>query len=124
MPNLNAPDILGIANGVELPVSRPEIGENTLPDGIGDNFAMFRCDPSGVINSWNIDCEMIFGYSHNEIIGKNINILYAPEAVNINEPEKNLQNALVFANYRTEGWRVKKDGTLFIGDIYYTAFMR
>jgi PAS domain S-box-containing protein len=85
------------------------------------NYVIFTTDVSGVIINWGKDAELLFGYKQKEIIGKSINGLYTPEAISQNEPAKNLHQAFVFANYRTEGWRVKKDGSLFWADVNYTA---
>lgn len=99
-------------------------GENDsdykLPGKIA-GYAMFITDADGIVINWNKDAGLLFGYKQQEIVGKSIHTLYTTEAAAQNEPAKDLQQAFVFANYRTEGWRVKKDGSLFWADVNYTA---
>ncbi|HTL80781.1 MAG TPA: PAS domain S-box protein [Bacteroidia bacterium] len=85
------------------------------------DYAIFMMNPSGYIISWNEGAERITGYSYNETIGKHISIFYTPEQLERNEPEFNLNNTRSKGTYQCEGWRIRKDGTLFLADIVYTS---
>ena len=83
-----------------------------IVDQIEDN-AIFMVDPNGYILSWNKGAELIKGYTEEEIIGRHISIFYTAEDVNRNKPRHDLNEVLKNGTYQDEGWRVKKDGSVF-----------
>lgn len=91
-----------------------------LVGGVKD-YAIFMLDTEGLVASWNSGAENIKGYTVAEIIGKPISIFYTPEQLQQDEPHKNLQQALLQGKFETEGWRVRKDGSLFWADVVFTA---
>ncbi|MFM6924167.1 MAG: PAS domain-containing protein, partial [Ferruginibacter sp.] len=91
-----------------------------LIGGVKD-YAIFMLDTEGKVASWNSGAEHIKGYKWAEIIGKPISVFYTPEQLQQDEPQKNLQQALLHGKFETEGWRVRKDGTLFWADVIFTA---
>ncbi len=65
--------------------------------------------------------EITYRYRENETrIGLHIAFLYTPEAVANNEPARNLEEALKYSTYNTEGWRVRNKGEKFWADVHYT----
>lgn len=84
-------------------------------------YAIFIIDVNGYITSWNKGAEQSKGYTANEILGEHISIFYTPEEIANNEPETNLQLAKAYGRFEKEGWRVRKDGTLFWANIVFTA---
>lgn len=89
----------------------------TLIEGILD-YAVFTTDPNGFIQTWNTGAERIKGYTSKEAIGSHFSMLYPEEAVDRNEPMDHLHEALIEGSYRGEGFRRKKDGSLFLADVY------
>lgn len=85
------------------------------------DFAIILLDVKGNVISWNKGAEQIKGYSADEIIGKHFSVFYMEEEIKNKEPEKNLQKALASGRYEIEGWRVRKDGSVFWADIVLTA---
>lgn len=85
------------------------------------NHAFFTLDTQGRVISWNSGAEKLNGYTAAEIIGQPLDVFYTPEQLQQNEPMQNLQRALSEGKYEVEGWRVRKDGSLFWADIIYTA---
>ena len=78
-------------------------------------------DPTGVIASWNAGAERIKGYTRDEIIGKHFSIFYPEEANARGWPAEELRRAAKDGRFEDEGWRVRKDGTLFWANVVITA---
>lgn len=91
-----------------------------LIQGVKD-YAIFALDPSGKIITWNSGAERAKGYKAEEIVGKHFSIFYTDEAKKINHPDFELKTALQDGSYEEEGWRVRKDGTLFWAHVTITA---
>lgn len=85
------------------------------------DYAIFMIDKDGYILSWNDGGQSIKGYTNEEIIGKNISIFYTERDRNLGEPAKNLAIAAQNKSLEKEGWRVKKDGSIFRANIVFTA---
>ncbi|MCE3282034.1 MAG: sensor histidine kinase, partial [Chitinophagaceae bacterium] len=85
------------------------------------DYAIILLDTEGNILDWNKGAEKIKGYKPNEIIGQNFRIFYRPEDRQKKIPETLIQEAITKGRAEHEGWRVKKDGTLFWGWIVITA---
>ena len=85
------------------------------------DYAILLIDIDGTIENWNLGAEKIKGYTADEIIGSNFRVFYTAEAQKNLEPEKLLQQASDTGRVSDEGWRVKKDGTLFWASVVITA---
>jgi len=91
-----------------------------LVESIND-YAIFLLDVNGCVVSWNRGAEKIKGYKAGEIIGKPISICYTADDVEKGVPEQNLRKARELGQFEEEGWRVRKDGTLFWANVVLTA---
>ena len=91
-----------------------------LVENVKDH-AIFILDIDGHIISWNKGAEKIKGYKEQEVIGKHISIFYTKEDIDKKIPEKNLQNAKKLGQFEDEGWRVRKNGSLFWASVTFTA---
>jgi PAS domain S-box-containing protein len=85
------------------------------------DYSIFMIDPSGIIISWNKGAEQLEGYNEVEIIGSHISVFYTPEANMQGRPATNLQRAMELGQYEDEGWRVRKDGSIYWAHVTYTA---
>jgi len=85
------------------------------------DYAIFVLDPEGHVMTWNEGAQRIKGYSAEEIIGQHFSKFYPPEAVEIDHPANELKLARETGRYEEEGWRVRKDGTLFWANVVITA---
>lgn len=85
------------------------------------DYAIFMLDPEGHVISWNTGARRIKGYEPAEIIGKHFSTFYPPEAIALRTPESLLQKALRKGSTQNEGWRIRKDGTRFWGQVQITA---
>jgi len=84
------------------------------------DYAIFLLDPKGVVISWNEGVERIQGYAAHEIIGRHFSTFYPQDAIDRRWPERELAVAQAEGRFEDEGWRVRKDGTLFWADVVIT----
>ncbi|WP_422650756.1 histidine kinase [Cupriavidus sp. H18C1] len=91
-----------------------------LVEAIQD-YAIFTLDVSGNITSWNRGVAKIKGYAAHEIIGKHFSVFYPPDAVARGWPDYELRRAAADGRFEDEGWRVRRDGTLFWANVTITA---
>jgi PAS domain S-box-containing protein len=87
-----------------------------LVQGVKD-YAIFMLDPQGRVASWNEGAQRIKGYKADEIIGQHFSRFYPAEDVAAGKPKRELEIALNVGKYEEEGWRVRKDGTLFWANV-------
>lgn len=85
------------------------------------DYAIFLIDPTGHIMTWNEGAKQTKGYSQEEIIGKHFSIFYTTEDLDDGKPARELVIATQTGKYEEEGWRVKKDGSVFWANIVLTA---
>ncbi|WP_047193624.1 PAS domain S-box protein [Caldimonas brevitalea] len=83
-----------------------------LVDGVRDH-AIYMLDPSGHIQSWNAGAQAIKGYSAADVIGRHVSLFYTAEDRLLGQPEQELAQALKYGRTTDEGWRVRKDGSVF-----------
>ncbi len=92
---------------------------NTIFENV-DDYALFSLDPEGNITSWSEGCRKIKQYTDEEVIGKHYSLLYPPEGRIRKEPEKHLEIAVSQGRFRGEGLRMRKNGDLFLADVFIT----
>src|SRR5580698_9670697 len=85
------------------------------------DYAIFMLDPQGHVLTWNAGATRFKGYRAEEIIGQHFSRFYPPEEVARGLPEHELQVAAKEGAFEDEGWRVKKDGSLFWANVVITA---
>ena len=85
------------------------------------DYAIFMLDPTGTVSSWNAGAQRIKGYSADEIVGKHFSTFYPKADVLAGKPDMELRVAASEGRYQEEGWRVRKDGTLFWASVVITA---
>lgn len=87
-----------------------------IADAVHDHGIM-TLDPAGVIVSWNHGAGHMTGHCAEDIIGQPIALLYPEEARASGRPERELKLALSRGRHEDEGWRVRKDGSLFLASV-------
>ncbi|MCA1995506.1 MAG: PAS domain S-box protein, partial [Coleofasciculus sp. S288] len=105
---------------IALSLKESEEQYRLLVEGVED-YAIFMLDPNGRITTWNNGAERIKGYSAAEILGRHYSILFTPEDIERHEPERELQIAVTEGHFVGEGWRRRKDGSLFWATAVLTA---
>jgi PAS domain S-box-containing protein len=91
-----------------------------LVDGVED-YAIFLLDRDGYVRSWNRGAQRIKGYTAAEIVGQHFSRFYRPEDRLGGKLAAELATATREGQYREEGWRVRKDGTLFWASVLISA---
>ena len=43
------------------------------------DFAIFSMDPEGLITSWNVGAERLFGYAEDEVLGRFADVIFTAE---------------------------------------------
>ncbi|MBT2339896.1 MULTISPECIES: hybrid sensor histidine kinase/response regulator [Pseudomonas] len=94
----------------------PRINEDQrfrlLIDAVVD-YAIYMTDPSGIITSWNSGARRFKGYEEAEILGEHFSRFYTDQDRAAGLPQRALDTAMREGRFEGEGWRVRKDGTLF-----------
>ncbi|WP_053144644.1 PAS domain-containing sensor histidine kinase [Pseudomonas sp. P97.38] len=83
-----------------------------LIDAVVD-YAIYMTDPSGIITSWNSGARRFKGYEEAEILGEHFSRFYTDQDRAAGLPQRALETAVREGRFEGEGWRVRKDGTLF-----------
>ncbi len=89
-------------------------------DAVTD-YALCMLDCDGNITSWNTGAQRIHQYAAAEIIGKRFSQFYTEEDQQRGEPARALQIAAYEGKYVAEGWRMRRDRSLFWASIVIEA---
>lgn len=89
-------------------------------DSVAD-YALFLLDAEGRVLTWNKGAHSIKGYEAHEIIGQHFSTFYTAEDIAAGKPEKEIEIASRDGSVEDEGWRVRKDGSLFWANVVITA---
>ena len=91
-----------------------------LIDAVVD-YAIYMIGPDGHVLSWNTGAERLKGYTEEEIVGRSFAEFYTPEDRAAGIPEKALETARREGRFAAEGWRRRKDGTVFWASVVIDA---
>jgi PAS domain S-box-containing protein len=89
-------------------------------DAVRD-YAIFLLDPNGYVASWNKGARRIKGYEADEIIGRHFSVFYRENDIARGHPQEELETATAEGRFEEEGWRVRKDGSMFWANVVITA---
>ncbi|MFL5142231.1 MAG: PAS domain S-box protein [Microvirga sp.] len=87
-----------------------------LVRGVTD-YALYMLDPNGVVTSWNAGGERLKGYTADEIVGQHFSRFYTEHERSAGLPARALRIAAAEGRFEAEGWRVRKDGSLFWANV-------
>jgi PAS domain S-box-containing protein len=85
------------------------------------DHSIIMLDASGRVITWNKGAERLRGYQSDEIIGKHYACLFSKEDRKNGKPEQILKAALSDGQCEEEGWRLRKDGSMFWADVFGDA---
>jgi PAS domain S-box-containing protein len=103
-----------------LALRESEANYRLLIEGVKD-YAIFMLDTEGRVKTWNQGAERIKGYKAGEIIDKHFSTFYTLDSVKSGFPSYELLKAKEEGRFEDEGWRVRKDGSLFWANVVITA---
>ncbi len=76
--------------------------------------AIYMLDTEGFITSWNSGAENVMGYRPEVVIGQDFARLFTDEDRSAGVPARILENAVSSGLWKSEGWRLRKDGNRFL----------
>jgi PAS domain S-box-containing protein len=85
------------------------------------DYAIFMLDSDGNVATWNTGAMQIKGYRRDEILGRPISVFYSADDNAALKPQRELEIAAKFGRIEDEGWRVRKDGSMFWANVVITA---
>ena len=85
------------------------------------DYAIIALDPHGVIESWNLGAERVKGYTPEQALGQNFAMFYTEDDRRAGLPGRLLARARSAGRVEHRGWRVRRDGSQFWGDVVITA---
>ncbi|WP_174678722.1 EAL domain-containing protein [Kushneria marisflavi] len=85
------------------------------------DYAIYMLDPEGTILSWNEGARYFKGYCAEEILGQNFSCFYTPEERSSGLPMQGLAAARQNGRHEAEGWRLRKDGSVFWASVVIDA---
>ncbi len=86
-----------------------------------EDYVILLLDNNGNFLNWNKGAKNLKGYDRTEVMGKNMEIFYTDEDRKSGKPQNLLQQAIRKGKSSDEGWRVKKDKSLFWASVVITA---
>jgi PAS domain S-box-containing protein len=87
-----------------------------LVNGVTDH-ALYMLDPNGIVTNWNAGAQRIKGYTAAEIVGQHFSRFYIEQDRAAGVPARALYTAGHEGRFEAEGWRVRKDGSLFWANV-------
>jgi len=94
-----------------------------LVEGVQD-YAIYLLSPEGVVLNWNSAAERVKQWRAEEIVGQHCAVFWLPQDVAAGKPMQYLEAAARLGHFRTEDYRVRKDGSLFWATLDITAIYR
>lgn len=91
--------------------------EMSLFHEIAEGMALFMLDEAGRIMIWKVGAQRMFGWSEAEVLGKSFEFIFDPADKTRGLPERQLEVARAHGSFHDRCWRLRKDGSRFLGDV-------
>ena len=98
--------------------SKTEDGRHRLLVNAISEYAIYMLDPDGIISSWNAGAEKLKGYKAAEVLGTHFSRFYSDVDRHAGLPEAALLTAARSGRFEAEGWRRRRDGSLFWAEVH------
>jgi PAS domain S-box-containing protein len=103
----------------EMALRRSEDRFRLMAEAVQD-YAIFMLDPGGNVSTWNKGAERIKGYKAADIIGRHFSCFYPEKDIRSGKPAWELEVAIEQGRFEDEGWRRRKDGSMFWANVIIT----
>jgi PAS domain S-box-containing protein len=110
-----------IGRRIETSLKESEDRYTVLVNSLKDH-AVLLLDPVGHIITWNAGAEHIFGFSAEEVMGDLVSRFSPGGEREGGKMENTFRKATIQSFFEEEGWRGRKDGSLFWAEIVTTPF--
>jgi PAS domain S-box-containing protein len=80
-------------------------------------YAIISLDQQGLVTTWNEGAQRLTGWTKDEILGRHHSVFWPREEVETGAPETFLKCAAEAGAAQHQGWRVKRDGSMYWGDV-------
>jgi len=110
---------LGDTRSASQPAVTGRIGTELLINTIKD-IALFGLDVDGCITDWSAGAEAIHGWREDEILGRPLALVYAPDDVALGKPADDLAAARRLGHHDLQGIRLRRDGSQFPAHVAMT----
>jgi len=125
-PASGAREVVAISRDVterkhaEEEINKLKVNFELLLNGAKE-YAVVMLDREGRVTTWNSAAERIVGYAAQEIIGCHFSTFHPAAAAALPQADEILRVAAEEGSFAEEGWRERKDGTLFWASVTITA---
>lgn len=105
--------ISALASTLQRERRRTQISEERLRlifESVQD-YAIFTTNLRGLITSWNIGAERVFGFTESEIVGQSAELLYTDSDRGTGLASREMDTAMVEGRTLVERWLLRKNGT-------------
>lgn len=89
-----------------------------------EDYALFSLDEVGRITSWAKGAQRMKQYTAEDVLGRHFSMLYPREGRIRNEPMEHLEIAAREGRFRGEGLRQRKNGELFLADVFIVPMLK
>ncbi len=102
------------SRSVEDALRQAEERTGLLLDSASD-YAIMTLDGAGLITSWNVGAETLFGWTAADTVGCHFEMLFTPEDRAAGVPAREVAMATAAGRAEEEGWRVRRNESRFWG---------
>ncbi|MET0334681.1 MAG: response regulator [Rhizobacter sp.] len=85
------------------------------------NYAVVLLDGAGVVRSWNLAAQAIFGHTREQMLGRSIELVYTPEDRAQGVWRQELESAFALGHTQHDRWLLHADGGQLRGEGVITA---
>lgn len=97
-----------------------QTGFDLLLDAMGDHV-FSTLDHEGYVTRWNDVATQVTGYDVDEVLGEHLAAFFPEDERQTDIPEQLLETAKAKGSVTHEGWKLRKDGSRFWGDVTISA---
>ncbi|KQQ59047.1 hypothetical protein ASF84_28125 [Pseudomonas sp. Leaf127] len=103
-----------------LVAENPDVMYRLLVQSVVD-YAIYMLTPEGIVANWNSGAQRAKQYRAEEIVGQHFSVFYCAEERARHVPMSGLETARATGRFEAQGWRVRKDGSVFWADVVIDA---